>query len=227
MSDSFTVGHPGALRFVGIESATALRIEDVIALGDKHRTTLGHLPFAAYKDAARRSQIVVALDTEADPAKPGLAGYCLYDPTVRSDRFARIVHLCVAAEYQGNGVAHAMIALVRERCADRLGLRLRCRDDWEASKLWPSMGFEPVRPLVGRSKRGSSLTEWWSPNETTNLFSFPSDEPDQVLVSVDSNVFCDLYGRSKLEGSDSPQAWPCWRVVKRSGLHGRSHLLLS
>lgn len=194
--DSSTDSEPEALRVVGIESVPASRVEDVIALGDKHRNTLGHLPFAGYKDSARRAHIVVALDMASDPKTPPLAGYCLYDPTVRADRYARIVHLCVADEHQGKGVAHALIALVRERCADRLGLRLRCRDDWEASKVWPSLGFEPVRQLVGRSKKGSLLTEWWSPNETTHLFSLPADDPDQVLVSVDSNVFCDLYGTS-------------------------------
>ena len=184
------------LRVVGIEVVPKARIDDVIALGDKHRNTLGHLPFAGYNQSAQRGHIVVALDATTDSESPTLAGYCLYDPTVRADRYARIVHLCVADEFRGRGVTHQLLALVRERCSDRLGLRLRCRDDWEASKAWPSLGFEPVRQLVGRSKKGSVLTEWWSPNETTHLFSLPADDPDQLLVAVDSNVFCDLYGTS-------------------------------
>lgn len=185
------------LRITGIESQTASRVDDVISLGDKHRSTMGHLPFAGYKDSAQRGHIVVALDQRYDDGPAVLAGYCLYDPTVRADRYARVVHLCVAEEYRDRGVAKRLIAAVRERCADRLGLRLRCRDDWDASKIWPSLGFEPIRQLVGRSKKGNLLTEWWSPNEITDLFSLPADDPEQLLVSVDSNVFCDLYGTSK------------------------------
>jgi len=125
-----------------------------------------------------------------------LVGYCLYDPTVRADRYARVVHLCVADGERGKGIARQLIDTVMERCSDRLGLRLRCRDDSEAAKIWPSLRFEPVRRRVGRSKSGNPLTEWYRPNETSNLLTLPAEDPDQLLTSVDTSVFCDLYGAS-------------------------------
>lgn len=188
------------LRVVGIEAEPESRIDDVIALGDKHSKTLGHLPFSGFQESAHQGQIVVAIDPTS-AGSPALAGYCLYYLPKRADRFARIVHLCVAEEFRSRGVARLLIAAVRERCINWPGLRLRCRDDWDANEVWPSLGFEPVRQLPGRSRNGSRLTEWWSPNETPNLFSFPADDAGQLLVAVDTNVFCDLYGLPR----DEPQ----------------------
>lgn len=188
-------GADDALRVVGIEAVPASWVDKVIELGDKHRNRLGHMPFSGYKESAMKGQVVLAIRTASEGSET-LAGYCLYDPTVRADRYARVVHLCVAEEERGKGIAQLLIDAVMERCADRLGLRLRCRDDWEAAKAWASLGFEPVRRRVGRSKAGDPLTEWWRPNETANLLSLPTEDPDQLLVSVDSNVFCDLYGTS-------------------------------
>ena len=153
------------------------------------------MPFSGYKESAKKGHVVLAIRTAPDGIET-LAGYCLYDPTVRADRYARVVHLCVAEDERGKGIGQLLIDAVMERCADRLGLRLRCRDDWEAARAWPSLGFEPVRRRVGRSKAGDPLTEWWRPNETANLLSLPIEDPDRLLVSVDSNVFCDLYGTS-------------------------------
>ena len=139
-----TSGSGEAIRIVGIESMPAEWVERVIELGDKHRNRLGPMPYSGFREAAANSNIVLAVRNHDDGSED-LAGYCLYAPTVRADRYARIAHLCVAEDARGHGVARRLVDAVMERCDDRLGLRLKCRDDWEAADAWPSLGFEPVR----------------------------------------------------------------------------------
>ena len=62
---------------------------------------------------------------------------------------------------------------------------------------WPSLGFEPVRRRTGRGKTQEPMTEWVKQNESVaNLLTLPDEDPDQLEVGVDNNVFCDLYGTS-------------------------------
>ncbi|HSX69005.1 GNAT family N-acetyltransferase [Nocardioides sp.] len=186
----------GEIRVVGIEAMPAGWIEKVIELGDRHRSRLGPMPFAGFREAAEHHNIAVAVRTRADGSQD-LAGYCLYDPTVRADRYARIAHLCLAEDARGLGVAGGLVDAVMDRCQDRLGLRLKCRDDWEAAARWPSLGFEPVRSRAGRGKTKEPMTEWVKHNDTaTTLLSLPLEDPDRLVVAVDNNVFCDLYGTS-------------------------------
>lgn len=182
-----------AYSVVDIADAPEQTLAAVIALGDQHRATMGQLPYAGFKQAAATNHIVVAF-TSQPGQEPILAGYCLYDPTTKAERYARIAHLCVADAHRGNGLSKQLIEAVHSRCADRLGLRLKCRRDWAVNSVWPALGFEPVRNVRGRSMEGHELTEWCRPNRTEDLFSVPIS-PDQVVVAVDCNVFCDLYSR--------------------------------
>ena len=185
-----------AIRIAGIESGPETWVEEVIALGDKNRDRLGPMPYSGFREAAAEGNIVLAIRTHDDGTE-ALAGYCLYAPTARVDRYARVAHLCVAQSERGRGIPKRLIDAVMERCSDRLGLRLKCRDDWEAAAKWPSLGFEPVRRRSGRGKTKEPMTEWVRHNDdAATLLSLPSEDPDHLLVGVDCNVFCDLYGTS-------------------------------
>lgn len=181
-----------AYSVVDIADAPEDTLAAVIALGDRHRATMGQLPYAGFEQAATTNHIVVAFASQPG-REPDLAGYCLYDPTTKAERYARIAHLCVAAEHRGKGLSRQLIEAVNSRCADRLGLRLKCRRDWTVNEVWPALGFEPVRNVRGRSKEGHELTEWCRPNRNDDLFSVPIS-PEQIVVAIDCNVFCDLYG---------------------------------
>lgn len=185
-----------AIRIVGIESMAPEWVDMVIELGDANRNRLGPMPYAGFREAAANGNIVLAVRTHPDGTE-ALAGYCLYAPTVRADWYARIAHLCLTDDARASGVARRLIDAVMDRCPDRLGLRLKCRDDWEAAKIWPSLGFEPVRRRTGRGKTQEPMTEWVKQNESVaNLLTLPDEDPDQLEAGVDNNVFCDLHGTS-------------------------------
>ncbi|MGU3435041.1 GNAT family N-acetyltransferase [Actinomycetes bacterium M1A6_2h] len=171
-----------------ISDAADAHIAEVITLGDKNRMTLGFLPRAGYMESALRRHIVLALSPDGS-----VAGYCLYSPT-RS--YVRIVHVCVHQNHNGRGLAARMVNAVSDLYPDLPGLRLKCRRDWTANKMWPKLGFEPRTDVRGRSAKGHLLTVWWRANERQiDLFSVESRQTDVPLVGIDSNVFSDLHSK--------------------------------
>src|SRR5215211_4068581 len=110
-------------------------LDDVIALGDANRSTLGFLPRAGYLEAASKDSILIAAIGNQ------LAAYCLYGLT---ERYVRMVHVCVAMQHRGKGLAADLVDAVQRRHPDVLGLKLKCRRDWDANTMWPRLGFQPV-----------------------------------------------------------------------------------
>jgi hypothetical protein len=161
-------------------------ISAVIKLGDANRKTLGFMPRAGFVDAASRNCIIVAESSD------GVVGYCLFDG---SGTFVRIAHLCVAADSRGNGVARSLVAEVESANPGAYGIRLKCRRDWPAARLWPVLGFTPMNEVAGRSHARHPLTIWWKPlSMPPDLFSPPEEPADEPLkVSLDSSVFSDLH----------------------------------
>lgn len=196
MTMASPLGVDDVICVVGIESVAASWVDSVIGLGDANRNRLGPMPYSGFREAAANGHIVLAIRTSDDGGE-SLVGYCLYAPTVRADWYVRIAHLCLAQDARGSGVARRLIDSVMERCPDRLGLRLKCRDDWEAAAKWPSLGFEPVRRRTGRGKTQEPMTEWVRRNDSVaNLLTAPEEDPDQLEAGVDNNVYCDLFGTS-------------------------------
>lgn len=170
-------------------SVSTSDLDDVIALGDASRSTLGFLPRAGYLEAARKDSIIVATRQDDN----AVAGYCLYSVTLH---YVRVIHVCVADGHRGEGLAARLLDTVQCRHPDVLGLKLKCRRDWPANYMWPHLGFQPVTDMPGRSRAGHPLTAWWRANRIPSLFDVDDDQSLAVLVSVDTNVFCDLHSRT-------------------------------
>ncbi len=195
-------------------------LTQVIALGDDNRRTLGFLPRAGFRAAAGKGTVLVVLDyanggadvhgasvgahngqvaaalTEetaaraVDDGETNVVAYCLYD--LPRD-IVRLTHLCIAETHRGLGLARALIEDVSQRHADRLGIRLKCRPDWPADKMWPSLGFAPRAQVVGRSKQGHPLTVWWRSHGHADLMSLLIEETPGQRVAIDTNIFSDLH----------------------------------
>ena len=54
---------------------------------------------------------------------------------------AHIVHLCVDESHRGQDVAGTLVRRLREITKDLQGIRLKCRQDYEANKIWPKLHF--------------------------------------------------------------------------------------
>lgn len=106
-------------------------LNDVIALGDANKSTLGLFPKDAYRESASKRWIIVAVDESNDK----LVGYLLYAVSRRT-MLVSIVHLCIDVQWRGNGISRLLFNELKRLTKDGyLGVRVRCRVDYSANKL--------------------------------------------------------------------------------------------
>lgn len=160
-------------------------------LGRKHSKTLGFFPDGAFDDYAARGMLLVAENDLGD-----LAGYCVFRA---SKGRAMIAHLCVAEDFQGNGIARLLFEGVKERARERelAGVGLHCRRDYPAYNMWPKLGFAPRKTKRGRGMDGVDLTFWWFNLNSRDLWSDVEEIDDRLLVAIDCNIFRDLHDESE------------------------------
>ncbi|MGJ9422584.1 GNAT family N-acetyltransferase [Aeromicrobium sp. CF3.5] len=178
------------LKTVGVDDPV---LDDVIALGDTYKRTLGFLPWGGFIAAAARGGILAAV-TEDER----VAGYCLYD---LPGNYVRVTHVCVHADFRGQDVARTLVRAVSDTHQARYGMKLKCRADWPADKMWPHLGFIQRAQVPGRSKEGHLLTIWWRGHGHADLFSLLLEDNNGLRVAVDANVYCDLHSARRRGGA--------------------------
>jgi len=166
-------------------------LEKVIELAQLNASTLGFLPKGAFFNQAANEQIFVAIDENER-----VIGYLLYGINYRqSKQLAYITHLCVDQSQRKKGTARALFNKLKEATKHRVrGIRVRCRRDYEARKLWPKLGFQPLGEIPGRSKHKTTLTEWWFDYGYPTLFTYIAQKQTEkrLKVVIDANIFYEL-----------------------------------
>jgi len=120
-------------------------LDDVIVLGDINKSTLGFFPKDAYKESASKKWIIIAVDDVTGE----LAGYLLYSIS-RQKMLISVVHLCVSSSWRGKGISKLLFDELKKITKDGyLGIRVRCRVDYPANKLWPKLGFVAMGEMDG------------------------------------------------------------------------------
>ena len=163
----------------------------VIELGNANSRTLGFLPYEAIKHAAAEGRVLGFVEDDV------VKGYVLFGKRVRTGDIS-LTHLCVDGSQRGRGIARTLVEGIVERYPQSAGIRLSCREDYEANTMWPELGFESLGKKPGRSKAGHLLEVWWREISAPNLFGILEQEP-RTLVAVDTNILLDI-----LEERDFP-----------------------
>ena len=158
----------------------------VIALSKASQGTLGQLPYSAFHQAAANGTLIAAL-TGGE-----VVGYVLYRIRKRTG-IVMLTQLCVRAEARGSGVAQLLVDGVRERNPQCPGIGLWCREDYDASKAWPGLGFGSTGNRPGRGRDGQRLVHWWCSVAELTLFTFDPAAEDLPAVALDANVFRDIH----------------------------------
>ena len=165
-------------------------LEKIIELAKANAATLGFLPKGAFLNQAASRQILVAVDENAD-----VLGYLLYG-TNRRDSLGYITHLCIDQSKRNRGIAKALFNELKETTKYTFrGIRVRCRRDYEATSLWPKLGFHAIGDIAGRSKYGTTLTVWWFDHGHPTLFTYAAVQEQaesNLKVVIDANIFYDL-----------------------------------
>ncbi|MDB1086490.1 GNAT family N-acetyltransferase [Streptomyces sp. ACA25] len=158
----------------------------VVALGDRYTKWLGLLTPPAYRAAAEDGGLLVAVEGEE------VVGYALFGLPKRSTH-VRLAHLCVPEEHRGKGIARRLIQSLCERHPERLGIRARCRRDYDLSGMWTSLGFVPLGEGLGRGRDQATLDTWWLDFGHQDLFAEVKSDA-LLVVTVDHSVFAGLRG---------------------------------
>ncbi len=163
----------------------------VVELSDANTKTLGMLPYEAIKMAAAEGRVLAFVEGVE------VQGYALFGKRVRTGDIS-LTHLCVDESQRGRGIARNLVEGIAEHHPQRAGIRLSCREDYEANAMWPKLGFERWGETPGRSRAGSVLVVWWREIAAPSLFEKPEQEP-RTLVAVDTKILLDI-----LEERDFP-----------------------
>lgn len=165
-----------------ISTLTVGDFHEVDGLMKKNSSTLGFLPKNPLLEHLKGGWAIGATSEDGS-----LAAYLLY---ARYPERIRVIHLCVSANFRGSGLARRLVEELIAQCDTQAVIRLRCRRDFDADKLWPRLGFVPVGEKVGRSLEGHTLTHWeLRLKNDSQLDLFKEGISDQLLdVAIDAQV---------------------------------------
>ena len=161
-------------------------VDSVEKLRKSNARTLGFFPYEALKEHLKNGTVLGA-KTKSNR----LIGYLLF--ARNADRF-RIVHLCVDESHQGQGFARKLFEELKRIRTTQTTIKLNCRRDFPANKVWRRLGFTPIGDRKGRSKAGHYLTLWqYDLAESSQLEIFCSKTmPEALDVVLDAQVFFDF-----------------------------------
>jgi predicted GNAT family acetyltransferase/predicted nucleic acid-binding protein len=184
---------------VNTDSSLDDQLEAAISLWKKNRSTLGMFPRGAFEDHANKNWIVYLRDDNS------VKGYLLY----RNARNRVVIsHLCVSDEIRGQGGARVLFNALKDTVDDGhcRGIEVRCRSDYQISRMWPSLGFECIRNIAGRAKDGSELTIWFYKFDVSDFFydMMPKQDDDDLTWAIlDSNIVFKLSTPDAVDSEES------------------------
>ena len=175
-------------------SVTTLHASDfdaIDALREHNRATLGFL---------RRGAIIHYVEAGnclgIKAADGRLVAYLLF---ARHRRYIRVIHLCVADGARGLGHARHLIDKLKNVSAASgvATIKLSCRRDFPAHKVWPRLGFVPLDEKPAKTA-GQTLTKWYlgiDGQSEQDLFRVAATD-DKVNAVIDAQVFFQLHDRN-------------------------------
>ena len=215
------VGNESKVEFLTLTAGDISGVDDLMK---KDRRTLGFLPTEALTDYLGRGRVISAR-TEND----GLIGYLLYAP---GQSRLRIVHLCVSAEFRGNGIASRLLEELKSTATTQSAITLSCRRGFPAHHL--DLGlfqaqtsdetfdviidaqvfFDPFKPDSEESEPSKALLADFLV-DSLNLRT-----TDELFNEIDRNEDAGVRqaGRVRMQRSRQPlfSNWPIARVVRRT-----------
>jgi ribosomal protein S18 acetylase RimI-like enzyme/predicted nucleic acid-binding protein len=158
-------------------------LQSVLAIYRSQKSLLGLLPDGAFRERVHRRQIYVA---KADGI---IVGYLLFSTNQRME--VRIAHLVVAKEYRGKGISNSLLNQLKSDFCDYTRIRLHCRADYDAAKIWPRLGFVACRRKVGKSGCHELIVFQYRLKDMP-LFDELDEDAALPVVVCDANVFMDM-----------------------------------
>ncbi len=171
-------------------AATDPLFEDVFALGESQKQTVGMLRPQAWQEYADDGRLLAAVEQPSGAANPRVVGYAAFRLPRQE---VALAHLVVDPEARGRGIARRLVDELSEQYGHRRGIRAKCRRDYPASSIWPELGFVAQGDLPGRGGARDRLTVWWRDHGHPDLMTWAGAPASVTPVVMDANVFIDLH----------------------------------
>ena len=181
-------------------------LEQVKAIWRRNSDTLGFFTDGAFEERAQKRQILAATVEKA------VAGYVAFFRNRRDE--IRITHLCVDEAYRGQAIARRLIESLVARAQNASRIRLWCRRDFPAWRMWPRLGFVAFRQKPGNKESGSELTEFRRELNPTPLFAETMADEVGLKIAVDTNVFLDLVRPERPQHAESSGLQEDWLAAE-------------
>lgn len=187
-----------------IETNCEKYYENILGLWRRNSSTLGFFPEGAFKDYLENNWIIVATDKKKE-----FLGYLAYRT---SGPEVSVVHLCVEEAHRGKGIPKELMDALVAKTLHYNAIKLKCRRDYNASKLWPRLGFRAAGEVTGRSAKGTPLTVWRRDNDHPNLFTHESKRAidEDFCFVIDANVFFDFTSEGDEQSVESKALLSDW-----------------
>ena len=170
-----------------ISQLTTADLDAIDDLMKQNSHTLGFLTRETIRSHLEK-ECVLGAKTSNDE----LAGYLLY--AAYPERF-RLAHLCVREDFRDQGIARLLLEKLKNSATTQKVIKLHCRRDFPAHKMWEKLDFVPLGEKASRSAAGHLLTFWCltlAPNDQLSLFQAKASD-DALDVVIDAQVFFDFY----------------------------------
>ena len=171
---------------ITISKLPSADIHEVDELMKRNSKTLGFLPLKALCDFFKREGVLGAKTSDGQ-----LIGYLLY---AAYPDYYRITQLCVSEDLRNQNIAKQLVDALKETVTSQKIIRLSCRRDFPAHKMWPKLGFVPLDEKPGRSAAGHPLTHWCltlAPDDQLSLFQAKTSAGGLDVV-IDAQIFFDF-----------------------------------
>ena len=165
-------------------ASSEVELEAVKAIYRSNKGELGFLPDGAFQERFERGQIVIVV------VEGTVAGYVLFSTNQKYE--VRIAHLVIAGAFRGRRLSTCLIDRLKKDFASHSRIRLNCRSDFAAAKIWQRLGFVAGNRIVGKKIGGSELIVYQFRLNDMPLFDQRSSVQDLPTIVCDANVCIDI-----------------------------------
>lgn len=195
-----------AFRIVTAQQDVIAFIGDVQAAADSEREALGFIPAVAYGQAVGKGEIILVV--EDHPQATRYAGHIWVSGTYPH---ARVVQLCVGAEYRGRRLSTRLLRAAIQAAEDLgyISIKANVADDLiAANRVYEHHGFDHAKTKPGgkvrkrqihvRVKELATPTLFnYRPNRSVVMADIGGGPEEQPLYLLDLNVFFDATRKRK------------------------------
>lgn len=180
-------------------------IDQVIALADKNRKTLGFLPHGAIREQCQNGNAFVCL------LEDKLVGYILFSNLKRS-YIVKIKHFCILEDFRGKNIGENIFHEFKKTIKDAYYIELSCRDDYHINSFWHRLGFNIAKGREGRAINALSILHQFRYKLQDDFLSILEDSEQRPKIQLDSSIIFSLQLDTKVfEGDNSLLAY--WNDV--------------